>query len=104
MSWIFLILAGGLEIVWSFFMKLSDGFTRPLATIITLVAMLGSFGLLALAMRELPLGTAYMIWTGIGAVGAFLVGIIVLGEPLSPLRAMAAAMIVAGLVTLKLSS
>jgi quaternary ammonium compound-resistance protein SugE len=104
MSWIFLLLAGGLEVVWAFSMKLSHGFTRPVASIITLAAMGGSVALLALAMRELPLGTAYMIWTGIGALGAFLVGVMFLGEALTPMRAIAASMILAGLITMKMAS
>ena len=86
MSWLYLLLAGLLEIVWAFAMKQSQGFTRPGATAITIVAMLASFGFLAAAMRTLPLGTAYAIWTGIGAVGAFALGILVLGEAASPLR------------------
>ena len=104
MSWIFLLLAGGLEVVWAVSMKLSHGFTRLTPTIITITAMVGSVALLALAMRELPLGTAYMIWTGIGALGAFIVGVSFLGEPLSLPRAIAAALILSGLVTMKLSS
>ena len=104
MAWIFLLLAGLLEIVWAYSMKLSDGFTRLAPTAVTLVAMIFSFGLLSLAMRVLPLGTAYTIWTGIGAVGAFLVGLLVLGEPASPARILAAVLIVAGLVLMKLSS
>lgn len=104
MPWIMLIVAGLLEIVWAFYMKQSDGFSRLGPTVITLVAMLGSFGLLALAMRALPLGTAYMIWTGIGAVGAFLVGIVVLGEQVTLLRLLAAALITGGIVLMKLAS
>ena len=104
MSWIFLLLAGGLEVVWAFSMKLSHGFTRITPTIVTISAMIGSVALLALAMRELPLGTAYMIWTGIGALGAFIVGVSFLGEPLSLQRTIAAALILSGLVTMKLAS
>lgn len=104
MPWIFLIAAGLLEIVWAFALKQSDGFTRLVPSAITVVAMLGSIVLLALAMRSLPLGTAYMIWTGIGAVGAFAVGIVMLGEPLTPMRLAAATLIVAGLVMMKLST
>lgn len=104
MVWIYLIAAGILEIVWAFAMKQSDGFTRLLPSVVTITTMIASFGLLALAMRSLPLGTAYAIWTGIGAVGAFLVGIVVLGEQASPARIAGAAMIVGGLVVLKLSS
>ena len=104
MAWIFLIAAGLLEIVWAFFMKQSDGFSKLGPSAITITAMIASFGLLALAMRVLPLGTAYTIWTGIGAVGAFAVGIAVLGEPVSPLRLLAASLIVGGLILMKLSS
>jgi len=104
MAWIFLVVAGLLEVVWAFTMKLSEGFTRPGYTSITLVAMIASFGLLSVAMKSLPLGTAYTIWTGIGAVGAFAVGILVLGEVASPMRILAAALIVGGLVLMKLSS
>jgi quaternary ammonium compound-resistance protein SugE len=104
MAWIMLLVAGLLEIVWAFAMKQSHGFTRPVPSAVTLVAMIASFGLLSLSMRTLPLGTAYMIWTGIGAVGAFAVGVIALGEPVSALRLGAAALIVAGLVAMKLSS
>lgn len=104
MAWIMLFVAGLLEIVWAFAMKQSHGFTRPVPSAVTLVAMIASFGLLSLSMRTLPLGTAYTIWTGIGAVGAFAVGIVALGEPLSALRLGAAALIVTGLVAMKLSS
>ena len=104
MAWLYLILAGLLEIVWAFMMKQSDGFTRPMASIVTLVAMVASVVLLSWAMKTLPLGTAYTIWTGIGAVGAFVVGIVVLGEQATALRVASAAMILAGLVGLKVSS
>lgn len=104
MAWFVLVLAGLFEIVWAFTMKQSEGFTKLWPTAITLVAMVISFGLLSYAMRTLPLGTAYTIWTGIGAVGAFLVGILVLGESASPMRLIAAVLIVAGLVMMKLSS
>lgn len=85
-------------------MKLSDGFTRPTYAAVTIAAMIASFGLLSLAMRALPLGTAYTIWTGIGAVGAFVVGVIVLGEAASLMRVSAALLIGVGLVLMKLSS
>jgi Membrane transporters of cations and cationic drugs len=104
MAWIFLVLAGLLEIVWAYSMKLSDGFTRLGPSALTIAAMLASFGLLALSMRTLPLGTAYTVWTGIGAVGAFVVGVIVLGEPAGALRIIAAAMIVGGLVLMKIAA
>jgi quaternary ammonium compound-resistance protein SugE len=103
MAWVYLFFAGLLEIVWAFAMKLSDGFTHLVPSVITITAMLGSFGLLALAMRSLPLGTAYLIWTGIGAVGAFLAGVLLLGEAFTPLRAVAALLIISGIVAMKLS-
>ncbi|OSQ27477.1 multidrug efflux SMR transporter [Thalassospira sp. MCCC 1A03138] len=83
MAWIALLLAGFLEVCWAAGLKYSDGFTRPVPTIFTLITMAGSFWLLTFAMRSIPLGTAYAIWTGIGAVGAVIFGIIVLGEALS---------------------
>ncbi len=104
MAWIFLFFAGLLEIVWAYFMKRSEGFTLLVPTAIAVIAMIASFGLLAVSMKTLPLGTAYTIWTGIGAVGAFLVGIMVLGEMATPMRLLAAALIVAGIALMKLSS
>lgn len=104
MAWVCLVLAGILEIVWAYAMKRSHGPTRVVPTGVTFVAMAGSVGLLAIAMRALPLGTAYTIWTGIGAVGAFLVGILVLGEVVSPTRLLAAALIVSGLLLMRLSA
>jgi quaternary ammonium compound-resistance protein SugE len=104
MAWIYLTIAGVLEVVWAFTMKQSHGFTRPLLTGITIIAMIASVGLLALAMKSLPLGTAYTAWTGIGAVGAFLVGVFVLGEPAGILRIGAAVLIVSGLTLMKLSA
>jgi quaternary ammonium compound-resistance protein SugE len=104
MAWIFLTIAGVLEVVWAFAIKQSHGFTRPLYAAITVIAMIASFALLALAMKSLPLGTAYTVWTGIGAVGAFLIGVLVLGEPAGALRIGAAVLIVSGLALMKLSS
>jgi quaternary ammonium compound-resistance protein SugE len=103
MAWVLLFLAGLLEIIWAYAMKQSHGFSRFLPTFVMAVAMIGSFGLLAVSMRSLPLGTAYMIWTGIGAIGAFAVGVWVLGEAITPQRLIAALLIVAGMVTMKLS-
>lgn len=103
MAWMALFFAGVLEVLWSYAMKESQGFTRPWPSVATAAAMGGSVWLLAIAMRSLPLGTAYTIWTGIGAVGAFLVGVIVLGEPLSLMRGVAAALIVGGLVLMRLA-
>jgi quaternary ammonium compound-resistance protein SugE len=104
MAWVLLLVAGLLEVVWAFTMKLSHGFTRPNATIVTVLAMLASFGLLSASMRTLPLGTAYTVWTGIGAVGAFVVGVAVLGESLNVARVLAAVFIVSGLILMKVST
>ena len=104
MAWIVLVLAGIFEIVWAYSMKLSDGFSKLTPSLITIFFMVLSFGLLAYAMRTLPLGTAYTIWTGIGAVGSFLVGIFILGEPATAMRMLAAVLIGSGLVLMKLSS
>ena len=103
MPWVLLFVAGLLEVVWAFTMKLSHGFMRPIPSIVTLLAMIASFALLSVSMRTLPLGTAYTVWTGIGAIGAFLVGILVLGEPANVARVLAALLIVSGLVLMKLS-
>jgi quaternary ammonium compound-resistance protein SugE len=104
MAWVMLILAGIFEVVWAYSMKLSEGFTKLNPSIVTILFMILSFVLLAYSMRTLPLGTAYTIWTGIGAIGAFLVGIFVLGEPATAMRMLAAVLIVSGLVLMKLSS
>jgi len=104
MAWIHLVVAGLLEVIWAFTMKLSHGFSHPGYSITTVVAMIASVALLSISMKSLPLGTAYTIWTGIGAVGAFVVGILFLGEVASPMRILAAALIVSGLALMKLSS
>ncbi|MFS0772331.1 DMT family transporter [Sphingomonas sp. 1P08PE] len=104
MPWLLLLVAGLFEVVWAYAMKQSAGFTRLWPSVLTIAAMLVSFGLLSASMRSLPLGTAYTIWTGIGAIGAFIVGIAVLGETVTPLRILAALLIVGGLVLMKLSS
>ena len=104
MAWIVIIFAGLFEVVWATAMKQSHGFTRLVPSVVTVAAMLVSFALLAWAMRVLPLGTAYTVWTGIGAIGAFVLGVTILGEPLTPLRASAALLIVAGLVLMKVAS
>jgi quaternary ammonium compound-resistance protein SugE len=103
MAWIYLLLAGVLEIVWAFALKQSDGLTKLVPTAIMLGALLASLALLALSMKSLPLGTAYAVWTGIGALGAFAVGVLVLGEPVHMLRVGAAAMILGGLVLMKMA-
>ncbi len=104
MAWIALFVAGIFETVWAYSMKLSNGFTKPVASVVTLVTMAISFALLSYSMRTLPLGTAYTMWTGIGALGAFIVGIAVLGEPAHAQRLIAAALIVSGLVLMKVST
>lgn len=104
MPWVVLVIAGLLEVVWAVAMKQSMGFTRPWPTGVMAVAMVASFWLLSWSMRFLPLSTAYTVWTGIGAVGAFLVGVLVLGEAASPLRIVAALLIVSGLLLMRLSS
>jgi len=103
-AWIILIIAGVFEVVWASAMKHSDGFTRLWPSVVTVGAMLASFGLLAWSMRVLPLGTAYVVWTGIGAIGAFLVGLLFFGEGLGLLRMLAATLIVSGMVLMKVSS
>ena len=104
MAWIALFFAGLFEIVWAVAMKQSAGFTRLVPTVVMLIGMFLSFALLAWSMKVLPLGTAYTIWTGIGAVGAFIVGIAYFGEALSAGRVIAAVLIVSGLVLMKLST
>ena len=101
MAWLILFVAGVLEVVWAYAMKLSDGFSRPLPAVVTIVAMIFSFGLLALAMRSLPLGTAYTVWTGIGAVGSFILGIVRVGGAVGALRGLAGGLIGAGVVLMR---
>ena len=102
MAWISLVIAGLLEIVWAIGLKYTHGFTRMFPTVITIAAMIASMGLLGLAVRTLPIGTAYAVWTGIGTVGTVLVGIAVLGESASLLRLLCVALIIAGIIGLKL--
>jgi quaternary ammonium compound-resistance protein SugE len=101
---VFLGIAGLLEILWAYMLKVSNGLTKPIEATVAVVAMILSFVVQSLAMKSLPLGTAYTIWTGIGAVGAFVLGIFVLGEAATPLRVVSAALILAGIVGLKLAS
>jgi quaternary ammonium compound-resistance protein SugE len=103
MAWAYLTVAGLLEIVWASAMKHSAGFTKVLPTVVSLVGMVASVVLLSMAMKTLPLGTAYSVWTGIGAAGAFIFGIVVLGEQASVGRIVAAVLIVSGLVLMKLT-
>lgn len=103
-AWTFLLIAGLLEVVWSVGLKQSQGLTRPVSSVITIVAALGSFWLLGLAMRDLPVGTAYATWTGIGAVGAAAIGILFLHESRDALRLLSLVLIVAGIVGLRVTS
>lgn len=103
MSWIILFFAGLFEVGWAVGLKYTEGFSKPLPTVLTALAMLVSLGLLGLAMKHLPLGTAYAVWTGVGAVGTVIAGIVLFGESMTLLRLASVALIVCGLVGLKLS-
>ena len=104
MTWIVLILAGLLEVVWAVGLKYTEGFTKLIPSVFTLAAMAGSVGMLGLALRALPLGTAYAIWTGIGTVGTVVYGIVMLNEPAGVVRLVCIAMIVGGIVGLKIAT
>ena len=104
MPWLHLIIAGLLEVAWAIGLKQTDGWTRLWPSVITALLMVASFFFLSLALRSLPLGTAYAIWTGIGAVGTAMIGIFVFGEPRTAARLVCIVLIVAGIVGLKLTS
>ena len=104
MSWIILFFAGLFEVGWAVGLKYTDGFSKPLPTALTIAAMAVSVGLLGLAMKELPLGTAYAIWTGVGAVGTVIAGIILFGESMALFRLASVALIICGLIGLKIST
>ena len=104
MAWTILVLAGLLEVGWAIGLKYTDGFTRLVPSLLTALSMLASLGLLGLALRSLPLGTAYAVWTGIGAVGTATLGIILFGEPAQVMRLACIGLILAGIVGLKLVS
>lgn len=104
MHWFYLALAGALEIVWAIGLKYTEGFTRPIATFITIIAMIASVALLGLALRAIPVGTGYAVWTGIGAVGTAILGIVLFGEPATVARLGCIGLIVAGIAGLKLVS
>lgn len=104
MSWLILFVAGLLEVVWAVGLKYTHGFSRLLPSVITVAAMVVSMALLSWAMKSLPVGTAYAVWTGIGAVGAAITGILLLGESASPMRIASLALIVMGIIGLKLSA
>lgn len=102
MAWIILLVAGLFEIGWAVGLKYTHGFTRPLASVLTIACVVLSMGLLGLAVRTLPLGTAYAIWTGIGTVGTVFLGILLFGEQATPARLLCIGLIVAGIIGLKL--
>lgn len=104
MAWVVLFFAGILEIVWAYSMKMSDGFTKLIPTLLTLFFVVLSFFLLSYSMRSLPLGTAYTVWAGIGVVGSFVVGVLVLGESANFMRVLAAVLIFSGLILMKIST
>lgn len=104
MAWFYLVLAGILEIIWAVGLKASDGFSKPLITTVTVLAMIASVALLGLAMRQLPVGTAYAIWTGIGALGTAVVGMLWFKDPATAGRLVCLGLILAGLIGLKLST
>lgn len=104
MAWLILVIAGLLEVGWAVGLKYAEGFRRPIPSALTLVAMVASIYLLAQAVKTIPIGTGYAIWTGIGAVGTALFGILFLGEPAGALRLACIALIVSGIVGLKFTS
>jgi quaternary ammonium compound-resistance protein SugE len=104
MPWILLIIAGLFEVGWAVGLKYTEGFSRPLPTVLTVAAMLASIGLLGLAMKHLPVGTAYAVWTGIGTVGTVVLGIVLMGDATTPARLACLGLIVAGIAGLKLTS
>jgi quaternary ammonium compound-resistance protein SugE len=104
MNWFILVVAGIFEIGWAIGLKYTEGFTRLLPTVGTIVAMIISLGLLGIAMKSLPVGTAYAVWVGVGAVGTVILGIVLLGEPANPLRLISVGLIIAGIIGLKLAT
>jgi len=104
MPWIILFLAGLLEITWAVGLKYTEGFSRPLPTVLTVAAMVASVVLLGLAVRHLPVGTAYAVWTGIGAVGTAICGILLFGDAATPARLACLGLVVVGIIGLKLVS
>ena len=104
MNWVLLVLAGFLEVGWAVGLKYTEGFTKPLPTIATIVAIISSLGLLGIAVRDLPVGTAYAVWTGIGTLGTLIVGVLLLGDSASPLRLLSGLLIVLGIAGLKLTA
>lgn len=104
MAWIILVIAGLFEVGWAIGLKYTDGFTRAWPTIWTVLAMIISLWLLGIAMKSLPVGTAYSVWVGVGAVGTVILGIVLLGEPANAARLISVALIIAGIGGLKLAT
>lgn len=104
MAWIILLIAGLFEVAWAIGLKYTEGFTRPWPTTWTLLAMLASVWLLAIAMKSLPVGTAYSVWVGVGAVGTVILGIVLFDEPANAARLLSVALVVAGIAGLKLAT
>lgn len=104
MAWAYLMIAGVFEIAWAIGLKYTEGFTKPVASVVTVVLMIASFVFLSQAVRELPIGTAYAIWTGIGAVGTAILGMVLFNEPRDTVRILCMLLIVAGIVGLKLTA
>ena len=104
MSWLYLVIAGLLEVVWAVGLKYTEGFSRTVPSVITVAAMIGSVVLHGMAMRQIPVGTAYGVWVGMGAVGAAIMGIVLFAESATPLKFVSLALIVGGIVGLKAST
>jgi quaternary ammonium compound-resistance protein SugE len=104
MAWTLVVIAGLLETAWAIGLKYTEGFTRPLASVLTALAIVASMGLLGLAVRDLPIGTAYAVWVGIGALGAAVLGVVLFGEPVGPARVGFLLLLVVAIVGLRLTS
>lgn len=104
MSWIFLSIAGVFEVVWAIALKYTEGFTKLTPTIVTIIGMIISFGFLSISLKSIPIGTAYAVWTGIGAVGTVIIGMLMFGEPASVMRLLFICLIISGIVGLKLTA
>ena len=104
LAWMLLVVAGLFEVAWAIGLKYTEGFTRPVPTVLTVAAMIISMGLLGLVARQLPIGTAYAVWTGIGVFGTAVLGMYLFGESTAPLRLLCLALIITGIVGLKLTS
>lgn len=104
MAWVILVVAGLFEVGWAIGLKYTEGFTRLWPTVWTVLAMVISLWLLAIAMKSLPVGTAYSVWVGVGAVGTVILGIVLLGDPVNAARLISVALIIAGIIGLKLAT